>query len=82
MTVKELIDILSKANPDDLVVLSIDSEGNEYRVVWTVELTDCKYHKKDRMISLRELTENHKNLGYTEEDVREGGKNCVVIWPE
>ena len=37
MTVKELIEILREENPESLVVLSKDAEGNSYRILAETE---------------------------------------------
>lgn len=38
MTVKELIKQLSECNPDDLVILSSDGEGNDYSPLSDISL--------------------------------------------
>jgi hypothetical protein len=77
MTVKELIDELQKMNPDDIVVLSGDSEGNDYQKLYS--LSD-QYNYANREIGLKTLSEDDGKHGYTEEDLMEG-QPCVVLWP-
>jgi hypothetical protein len=79
MKIKELIELLEKQNPDDIVVLSKDEEGNGFTKAF--ELSEAIYH--DGEIYLRELTEDLSNAGYNEEDLYDGddGESCVVIWP-
>ena len=77
MTVKELISRLQEMNPDDIVVLSADSEGNRYSEL--SGLSD-EYNYSDNEIGLRALSGEDELLGYTEEDVMEG-RSCVILWP-
>lgn len=79
MKIKELIELLEKKNPDDIVVLSRDEEGNGFTKA--SELSEAIYH--DGEIYLRELTDDLYNIGYSEDDLYDGddGESCVVIWP-
>jgi hypothetical protein len=79
MTVKELIELLQKEDKNDLVVLSGDSEGNYFNQVYTIS----KAVYDDNEISIRELTPELEDRGYSEEDLchSENCRNCVVIWP-
>ena len=89
MKIKELIELLEKQNPDDVVVLSMDKEGNGFTnrdkegngFTKAFELSEAIYH--DGEIYLRELTDDLYNIGYNEDDLYDGddGENCVVIWP-
>jgi len=78
MTVKELINILQEMNPDEIVVLSGDSEGNRYS-----ELSGLsnEYNYSDSEIGLRTLSEEDKKRGYSEEDIKTDGVPCVILWP-
>ena len=78
MKVKQLIKILEQANPEDLVVLSRDPEGNGYMKVDEVSINSYNYNEGE--IGLRQLSEAQKEKGFTDEDVMEG-KSCVVVWP-
>lgn len=42
MKIKELIELLEKQNPDDIVVLSKDEEGNGFTKAF--ELSEAIYH--------------------------------------
>jgi hypothetical protein len=85
-TVKDLIAILSELNPDDIIVMSKDSEGNSYS-----PLTDCDpygvYIPSTRYsgeILIRpELKEQVDLSDFDDEDFAEEGQglNCVVLWP-
>lgn len=82
MKVKELIEILQQEDPERLVILSKDAEGNNYS-----PLADCSTSAYEAectwsgYIGLEELTPELIKEGYTEEDVLEDGKPCLVLWP-
>ena len=86
MTVKQLIEALQTCNPDDLVVLARDAEGNSFSPVDRV-LGDDMYEPESSWsgcIKLRELTPELEKQGYSEDDVgdpEEGAVNCVTLWP-
>lgn len=82
MTVKELIEELQKLNPTDLVVMSSDSEGNSYSPLsglWEGSYVEESSYRGEAW--LRELTEEYKKHGYTEEDVRADGIKAVFLAP-
>ena len=84
MTVKQLIQELKKLPEDAVVLLSKDSEGNGYSDDVFIQVDPgLSYVKYGRDIELgySKLTEQLERLGYTEEDVLEEGKSCVVIYP-
>ncbi len=83
-TVGELIKILKKENPDRVVIMSKDGEGNDFspftaigRSAYDPDNTDNTYHQ----IGIEELTDELKEQGYTEEDLVEGGIPALVLWP-
>lgn len=76
MNVKQLIKRLEKFDPDMLVVMSTDSEGNGFDTLTSIET----HSYKDGEIGLLELTPELKERGYTNEDVLIG-KPAVVLWP-
>lgn len=81
MTVKELIDILSTADPNAVIVVSSDEEGNSYRYAHNIDATDLNCEGSWEVeIGLRKLTQEYIDRGYTDEDVLEDGTPCVVIW--
>ena len=82
MTVKELREVLSNYNDDDLVVVSKDDEGNSYSLLEDVD--ECSYVAESSYngyIGIRELTDEHIKAGYTEEDLIEDGVNAIVLYP-
>lgn len=77
MNVKELIEKLQAFDPDCLVVMASDTEGNSYDILYGV--WECSY--KDGEARIRALTPALRNVGYTEEDLMEGGENAVCLQP-
>lgn len=80
MKVSELIKRLQEVDPDNIVVLSRDGEGNGYRRLAGVD-TSSRYNPEEDEVGLRELTEADRRSGYSEEDVMEEGEDCVILWP-
>jgi len=85
MKVKELIDILKLENPDDEVIMSKDEEGNRFSPLSDVEL--CIYVPESTWcgeVHVREISEDMKKQGFTEEDDLyhgENGINAIVLYP-
>lgn len=86
MTVKQLIGQLQECDPDDVVILSKDEEGNGFSPL--AELGDGVYVPDSTWsgeVHLRELTPELIEQGYTDEDVRtvgeDGAMKCVTLWP-
>ena len=77
MTVKQLIELLQKENPDRVVILSKDSEGNGFS---ELENVNSNYNYNDGEIGLGTLTPELEKQGYTEEDILDG-QPAVVLWP-
>lgn len=77
MKVKDLINLLRSADPDKIVVLSRDAEGNGYSPLAQCD-PDANY--KDWEVGLAHLTEEDKKAGYTEEDLL-NGEPAVVLYP-
>jgi hypothetical protein len=76
MNVKELIELLQKENPEELVILQKDGEGNGYSPLCAVET--CAYTADSTWsgeVGFRELTDELRAGGYSEEDV--GGSDAV-----
>lgn len=80
MKVRELIEELKKCDPEYMVVLSMDEEGNGFG-----ELKEIDRHSKfdGEDIGLAELTPELEDQGYGEEDVMDDtdAKDVVVLWP-
>jgi hypothetical protein len=80
MKVKELIEELTKVNPEAVVVLSIDSEGNAYNEVHSMS-NEYNWKPLWGEIGLKKLTEELEADGWTEEDTMPDGVDCVLLWP-
>lgn len=78
MKVKELIKVLVGLDPNLLVVMSRDAEGNGYGVLRGVGVG---MNFEDGEVFFTELTDELIEQGYGEEDVQEGGTPAVVLWP-
>ena len=82
MTVKELIAELKKHDPDRLVILQKDAEGNGFSPLEDVStgayLADSTWGGE---IYLEELTPELEAEGYSSDDVAEDGRKSVVLCP-
>jgi hypothetical protein len=80
MTVKELIEVLTRLNQDAIVVLSKDSEGNYCSPLSDVETANYAADSPTSgEIGLIELTPDAIEHGYTEEDVIDGVPAVVLL---
>lgn len=77
MTVRELIERLKQEDPDRVVVLSQDAEGNGFDTLHTVEAMAYS----DGEVGYQILTPEMKKQGYTEEDLMPDGTPALVLWP-
>lgn len=92
MKIRELIEELNKLDPELLVVMARDEEGNGYGTLREVA-TNLVYIPEDSEIKLKSLTTWLINHGYSEEDVYgyvedpewddrvPEGEDCIVLWP-
>ncbi|MGL5795158.1 MAG: hypothetical protein ACRC06_12310 [Waterburya sp.] len=81
MAVKELIELLQKENQDAIVVMASDAEGNRYspfRLLWTGNY--AAETNWGGTAGYAELTDELREIGYTEEDIVEGIP-AVVLFP-
>lgn len=79
MTVKELIERLQKEDPDRVVVLSTDEEGNRFHLIHDVQA--AAYCQGET--GPEEMTDELREQGYGEEDLLQGEdvQKAVVLWP-
>jgi hypothetical protein len=81
MSVKELIELLSKEDQDAIVVIAKDSEGNRYSpfsaLQYAAYLADSTWSGS---VGLLSLTPEAIADGYSEEDLN-GGEPAVVLYP-
>lgn len=81
MTVKQLIEELNGHDPERIVVMSRDAEGNGYSPL--AESTTGAYAPETTWygeVGLEKLTQENIADGYGEEDVVDG-QPCLVLWP-
>ena len=79
MNVGELIEELQKLPKETVVVIARDEEGNGFCELGTIDDNACYL---DGEVRMRELTDDAKRQGFTEEDL--GGPEfepCVTLWP-
>lgn len=79
MKIKELIQELSTLDPELLVVMSIDEEGNGFKTLREIATGDV-FDEEEKEIHIKQLTPQLIKWGYSEEDVGEG-TDCIVLWP-
>lgn len=86
MTAKELIDQLLACDPDALVVMSSDGEGNSKSPL--SEIGNTSVYVADSTWSGEtypaELTQELADRGFTEDDLAPEGSAavpCVTLWP-
>ena len=77
MKVGQLIEELKKINPEKVVVLSGDSEGNDYREMSEIEWENIVFNEEESEVGFEYLSEELKDEGYDEEDIIEGEKAIV-----
>jgi hypothetical protein len=77
MIVSELIAALKRVDPNRLVVLSADEEGNQFRTLASLSL--CAY--RDGRVGLERLTKKDIAIGYSVRDVLKGAEKALCLWP-
>ena len=80
MTVEELISQLSRLDPQALVILQRDPEGNGYAPLSGAEGNGA-WDNDEREYGYARLTPELEKRGYSEEDCIEGVP-AVVLWPK
>lgn len=78
MKIKDLIEQLQKLDPELLVVLSKDEEGNGYSELAYIE-PNSRFSEGE--VSPNILTEELDEEGWSEEDFLDDGIPCVILWP-
>lgn len=82
MTVKELIAKLQQVEPDRIVILQKDSEGNGYSPLSGID-DNAVYQPETTWrgeVKMQELTDELRRQGYSEEDTGDG-QPCLVLYP-
>jgi hypothetical protein len=80
--VKDLINELKKTDPERLVIMSKDAEGNSYSPL--SDWWEGAYRAETTWygeVGLEELTDDFKEAGYGEEDVIEDGVPALILCP-
>lgn len=76
MKVRELIEELRKHDPERVVIMSQDAEGNGYNPLNDIETG--LYHEGE--VGLEELTPELIKKGYSKEDLLKG-ECALIFWP-
>jgi hypothetical protein len=87
MRVKELVKQLQKHDPNDIVVLASDEEGNSFGELCVIQ--KMIYVPVYNEVFLRKLTPALREQGYTKEDIyvqeedefKAGYENAIVLYP-
>ena len=82
LTVRELIKQLKKENPERIVLLSSDEEGNSYKPLYEAERAAAKDEDGEWVLGIEQLTAELLNEGFTEDDVLEHSRPALVLYPE
>jgi len=78
MTVSQLMDILENCNPEALVVMAGDPEGNYYSE--PVNVDKDLYINESGDVGFNTMTPELRKQGFTDMDLIVG-KECVVLTP-
>lgn len=82
MIVKDLIKLLEKEDPNALVVIQKDPEGNYYS---PLNMIDGGFYSAYSIFNgyscLKELTPEARSLGFSEEDVDENAVSALFLVP-
>lgn len=83
MTVAELIRKLQTYNPDDLVLLSKDEEGNGFSSIedFSLELVELDYEGglAEDLFNQEDLLDNDPDL--TIADIKQNFQEVLILWP-
>ncbi len=82
MTIKALIKLLQAEDPNRIVIMASDSEGNSHSPL--DGLSTCAYRAETTwsgQTGLEKLTSQDRKDGYTEDDLLEGGKPALILHP-
>ena len=79
MRVSELIELLEDHNPEALVIMAGDPEGNDYYTT-PVTVDGPLYINEEGEVGFNSITPELEEQGYTDEDLIIG-EECVVLIP-
>jgi len=80
MKVREMMALLYNANPEDIVVIVKPSPGNASPLD---AIEEMKYEIETTWrgnVYIRELTDELRAKGFSEEDLYDG-EDCIALWP-
>jgi hypothetical protein len=81
MTVKELIELLSKENPERIVVMAKDAEGNGYSPLSSFWVGAYKAETTwYGSVGFESMTPELRQQGYSDEDVCDG-QPAIILSP-
>ena len=79
MTVKELIKTLQEEDPDRIVIVQKDSEGNGYSPLYSIWTGSyMKENTYSGHVGLEKLNDDDIKSGYTEEDLVDGSPALIL----
>lgn len=81
ITIGQLIELLQKEDPERVVILSEDSEGNGYSPL--ARIWAGAYRAESGWsgeVGLERLTPEYEDIGYSEDDVIKG-KPAIILSP-
>ena len=86
MKIRDLIDILKGCDPEGLVVMSSDTEGNRYSPLdgYDTKMVYIAENESFGEVRFAKLTDELRKRGYSEGDcIQEGQKAvpCVIFYP-
>lgn len=83
MKVGYLIEQLKLLDPEAIVVMSKDGEGNSFSPLSDIadEMVYREESSWEGEIGYEKLTDELVDAGYGEEDIIEDGVPCIVMWP-
>ncbi len=80
MNVRELITQLQEVDPERVVVIASDPEGNSYSELSSYS-SRYGFVEDEGAVYIGELGPDELDDGYTDEDVRADAVPAVVFWP-
>jgi len=78
MTVKDLIEKLEKQDPEAVIVLSNDEEGNGFSALASID--EGSYDEDTGEYGPAKLSDEDREAGLSDEDIVRG-KKAICLWP-
>lgn len=83
-TVKDLIRVLQMEDPDRVVLISKDAEGNGFLPLATIYTASCRVpddegEGEEIKTGLERLTDDLRRQGFTSEDILQGEPAVVLV---